>query len=136
MKLPGLNGRPYHVNLAKYQIDWNHKISIPQFRVARFLYPYWKGHVVLSEFRIPGSRLRLDFCNLTIRTIIEVSPASSHSFNQFFHKDRQRFCNAVHRDLVKGEWAEKHGFAFIELGDDDLDNLSAKWMQEKHGLTL
>ncbi len=136
MKVPALNGRLRNVNLAKWHIDWNHKVSEPQLAVKRVLYPYWHGHVVSEEFRIPGSRMRVDLINWTVRVVIEISPEGSHSFNPFFHKSRTGFCAAMKRDLAKAEWAERSGFHYIELTDDDLANLSPEWFLEKHDLSL
>ena len=61
MKVTGLNGRPYSVNLLKYRIDWDHKVSAPQKAVKDFLRPYWDrfGVVVTDQdsARRAGERL-------------------------------------------------------------------------------
>jgi hypothetical protein len=127
-----------NVNVADYRLDWSNPphISKPQTKVMEFLRPYWISHVVLSEFRIPGSRMRCDFVNLTRQIVLEVSPDGSHSFNPFFHKNRFKFGAAMKRDLDKEKWAVKNGFLFIEVLEDDLNNLSPEWFLDKYSVTL
>lgn len=139
MKIRGLNGRKCSVVLVKYLIDWNHEVSKPQKRVKDFLRKYWVSHVITEEFPIPGCGkrpLRVDLINWTRKIAIEVSPKSSHGFNQFFHKDKVRFSAAVRRDLSKQKWCEENGFKYVELTEDDIEVLSPKWFEEVYGITL
>lgn len=136
VKVTGLNtSRLYSLKVSDYTIDWRREVSRPQALVKQFLYPYWKGHIVLEECVIPGSRTRIDLLNLTRKIAIEVSPSSSHSFNPFFHKNKIKFGQAVKRELDKQRWCETNGFLYIELTDDDLANLSKKMFAER-GLEL
>lgn len=125
-----------NVNVSEYLCDWHKVVSKPQKKVKDFLYPYWNGCVVLEEFRIPGSLLRIDLLNLTRKVAVEVSPASTHSFNEFFHKNRFRFGASVRRELDKQEWIEQNGFKLVEVFEDDLDILSPKWFLEKYDITI
>lgn len=139
MKFFKLNSKiQVSVSVEKYRLDWDNPrhVSKPQTAVVDFLRPYWKAHVVLFEFRIPGGLTRLDLVNLQRRIAIEVSPSSSHSWNAFFHKDRNKFRRAVARDLSKIDWCAQNGFTLIELGDEDLADLTAEMFLEKHGVTL
>ena len=134
MKVTGLKSdRLYNLKVSDYLIDWNRarEVSRPQALVKQFLYPFWKGCVVLEETRIPASRLRIDLMNLSRRQIVEVSPSSSHSFNRFFHKDRFRLGRAVQRDLDKVAWAERNRFTYVELTEEDIDNLSIALFRER-----
>lgn len=136
MKVTGLNtSRLYSLKVADYLIDWKREVSRPQARVKQFLYPFWRHHIVLEEPVVPGSRTRIDLLNLTRKVAIEVSPSSSHSFNPFFHKTKVKFGQAVKRELDKQRWCETNGFLYIELTDEDLDNLSKKMFAER-GLEL
>jgi hypothetical protein len=133
MKVTGLKSdRLYNLKVSDYLINWNRarEVSRPQALVKQFLYPFWKGCVVLEEARIPASRCRIDLMNLSRRQIVEVSPSSSHSFSSFFHKNRFKFGAAVQRDLDKVAWAERNRFYYVELGDDDIANLSVKLFKE------
>ena len=42
----------------------------------------------------------------------------------------------MHREFDKAEWLEQVGVRLIEVFDEDLDNLSPEWFQEKYGVTL
>ena len=128
-----------NVNVAAYLIDWEPKreVSKPQAAVKAFLRPYWKSHVVLEEFRIPGTRMRIDLINLTRRLAVEISPSGSHAWNPFFHNnDRSKFGRAIARDLSKGDWCCQNGFKLIELGDEELESLTVKMFLEKYEVTL
>ena len=139
MKVTGLNGRIYPVVIQKYAIDWSHVVSKPQKKVKDFLRPYWVSHVVSEEFAIPGCGkrpLRVDLINWTRKIAVEVSPRSSHGFNSFFHKSRIGFSAAVRRDLGKEEWCKANGFAYVELNEDDIEQLSVEWFEDTYGITL
>lgn len=132
MRVTGLkNQKLYSLKVSKFLIDWRREVSRPQARVKQFLYQYWKFHIVLEEMTVPGSRCRLDLVNLTRRIVVEVSPSGSHSFNKFFHRDRMRFGAAVQRDLDKHDWCLRNNFKYIELNDDDLENLSKELFADR-----
>lgn len=139
MKLPKLNSKALvNVDISDYLIDWTQKrkVSAPQAKVVAFLRPYWRGHIVTEEQRIPGSLLRIDLINWTRRVAVEVSPSGSHSFNAFFHKNRPRFGAAMNREMHKGEWIERVGLKLVEVFDDDLDALSPDWFKSKYDIDL
>ena len=125
-----------NVNVSKYLVDWDRRVSGPQFTVKQFLKPYWATSVVCEEMVIPGSRNRVDLINLSRKIAVEVSPDSSHSFNQFFHKDRNTFGRAVGRELSKAKWLEREGFQLVEVFEDDLPLLSVGWFASRYGITL
>jgi len=139
MRVLGLNGRPYSIKVSDYAVDWERKVSKPQKLVKDFLRPFWSLHVVTEECSIPtgkGRPMRVDLMNWTRRLAVEVSPSSSHSFNRFFHGNKINFGAAVKRDLQKEEWCTLNRFTFIEIGDDDLPKLSAKWFLDTYSITL
>ncbi len=141
MKVKGVNGRTYSVKVQSYLVNWDRKVSGPQKRVKDFLRPYWDrvGIVVTEECAIPtgsGRPMRVDLINWNRRIVIEVSPASSHSFNRFFHKTRVGFGAAVGRDLHKAEWAEANGFTYVALDEKDIEQLSPGWFSTTHGIVL
>jgi hypothetical protein len=141
MKVQDLKGRSHNLILTNHLIDWNPKreVSKPQAAVKSFLRPYWERHIVTEECPLKtgkGRPMRSDLMNWTRRIAVEVSPSSSHKWNAFFHKSRHSFGAAVGRDLDKITWFEKNGFTLIELGDEDLADLTAKMFLEKHGVTL
>jgi len=137
MKVTKLNSpKIVTVNVSRYLCDWNRVVSKPQKQVKDFLQPFWKHSLVLEEFRIPGSRLRIDLLNVNRRIAVEVSPAGSHSFNPFFHKHRPGFGAAVARELDKEGWCRENGFAYIEIGEDDFARLSWEWVKSAYDIEL
>lgn len=137
MKVTKLNSpKIVTVNVSRYLCDWDRKVSRPQKLVKDFLQPFWKHSLILEEFRIPGSLLRIDLMNVNRRIAVEVSPAGSHSYNSFFHKNRPSFGAAVARDLAKESWCRANGFAYVEIGEDDFAKLSWDWMKETHNIEL
>ncbi len=124
------------VRVSDYLIDWDKKVSKPQKKVKDFLRPFWKTSVVLEEVRIPGSLLRIDLMNLSRKQVVEVSPKSTHSFNKFFHNNRIKFGAGIKRELQKEEWCRKNGFKFIEVLEDDLNNLSEEWFKKTYDVSL
>lgn len=127
MKVTGLKGdRIYTLKESKYLVDWDYQVSKPQKLVKDFLYRYWNRFVIGEEVCIPASKCRLDLVNFTRRIVIEVSPSSSHSFNSWMHKNRFKFGSFVQRELDKADWCEHNRFHYVELGDDDLANLSVE----------
>jgi hypothetical protein len=120
------------VNPQEYIIDWDTKVSKPQKKVTDFLQPYWKSDLVLQEFRIPGSLLRIDLLNVTKKIIVEVSPDELHSnYNPFLHKDRAGFLKKLKADNQKMDWAERNKFLFVELTSLDIKNLSIELLVSK-----
>lgn len=125
-------------NINKYKIDWDGKsASKLQFNVKQYFKKYWFHHIVLEEFRIPGSLLRCDILNLNKKIAIEVSPYKVHGdFNKFFHKNRTRFWRNLQRDDTKIEWLEENGFIVAELQEEDIENLSRKLLEEKYNIII
>lgn len=125
------------VNTSDYRIDWDREVSKPQKKVKDFVRQYWSHLNVLEEFRIPGSKLRIDLINLTDMVAIEVSPAQHFSYNAFLHKgDKLKFLSGIKRDCSKKNWCEKNGFNYVEITDEDLKNLSVELFEEKFGVIL
>lgn len=142
MKFKKLNSsKEINVNINKYLIkDWDNfekRISGPERKVLTFLKPYWKNHYVLREFRIPGSKLRIDVMNIHLRICLEVSPEATHSkFNKFMHGSRIGYLGTIKRDLQKEDWIKDNGFKYVCLMDEDLNNLSKEWFKEKYDIDL
>jgi hypothetical protein len=138
LKLLTLNGgHSFTVNFAKYKIDWTKSPSKIQRKVQDFLLPYWEFDTVLSEYRIPGSLLRLDIFNCTKGIIVEISPEDHHGqFNKFFHKDRNHYLHSIKRDFAKIEWANKNNLNLVELNYMDVNNLSPKYIKDKYGINI
>lgn len=122
MKIKNAYGRETNINATKYCVDWDKKVSKPQKAVKDILRPFWAGHLVLEEFRIPSSKLRVDLLNLSLGIVVEISPSSSHKYNPFFHKNRFNFLASKKREFHKVSWSELNGFVYIEVGDVELNS--------------
>lgn len=120
MKLLNLKGYEVKFNEVKYLIDWDKEVSKPQKRVKDILKQHWIGNRVCEEALIPSSRMRIDLINFTQMVVVEVSPKGSHSYNEFFNKNRSNYLRAAKRDISKAAWAEMNGFRFVEINDEDL----------------
>ena len=138
MKLTKLHGdKLVNYNIKSYLINWSRKVSIPQFKVKCFLKKHWERDVCCEEFRILGSLLRLDLINFTKKLIIEVSPRALHvDYNKFMHGGRGGYLKKLQSDAKKLEWSEKNGFLFIELYDENINNLSIKMFQDEFSIDL
>lgn len=138
MKLTKLHGdQLVNYNLKSYLIDWKRKVSNPQFKAKCFLKKYWEMDVCCEELRILGSLLRIDLINFTKKIAIEISPRALHvNYNKFMHQNRGGYLKKLQSDAKKMVWAERNGFLFIELYDEDLQNLSVQYMKEKFDLDL
>lgn len=138
MKWKKKNGKEINVNPIKYKIDWSQDgRSKPETLVRKFLFPFWKNHIVLSEFRFPSTLYRADLINLTSRIMLEVSPDSVHlEFNQFMHGSRAGFLKKIKSDYEKMEIAELNGFKFIELNDRHLKELTKEMFKREFDLDL
>lgn len=130
------SNRQSNVNINKYIIDWNQSPSKEQRILQDFLYPFWKNKIILSEFRIPGSLLRVDILNITDRIGVEYSPDSSHDYNVYFHHDRNGFLKKIKSDINKIEWLEANNFKVIEIIKEDLENLSKRFFLDKFDILL
>lgn len=140
MKFPKLNSNTFvNININKYRLDWNNiKGSGPEIKFQNFIKPYWRNYVVLKEFRIPGSRLRCDFLNVSTKTAVEVSPRQHIQNDHWFYGgSKLKYKDAFIRDINKITYLQdKLGYTVLELYDEDLDNLSAKYIKEKFNIEL
>ena len=139
MKIKNLKGKIVDINPSKYLINWDRAVSGPQKRAKDFLHQYWKNHVVLEEFCLPNSRLRIDLINLSKGIVLEVSPEAVHAkFNKFMHGSRAGYLKKLKADIDKQKWAESNGFKFIEVVDEDLleENLTREYYEKKFDIIL
>lgn len=136
MKILDIRGGYISVNPNQYLIDWDKEISKHQKKVSDFLRTFWQKDLVLCEFRIPGSLLRVDLMNVTKKIIVETSPDEIHkNYNPFMHKNRANFLKKLKADNQKMDWAEKAGYTYIELDSNEIKNLSAETFA-KFGISL
>jgi hypothetical protein len=137
MKFKALrSSRLVDIKVGNYLIDWDKKVSGPQKAVKDFLYPFWNADVVLEEFRVPGSLLRIDLVNLQKHIAIEVSPSHHRQYNRFFHRSRSGYLSLLKRDSDKEKWCIDSNFKYVEIFEEDIPELCRDWFREKYRIEL
>ena len=140
MKVKKLNSNKLiNVNINKYRIDWEKSgFSKLEVKFRDLIKPYWFRSMVLFQWRIPGSLLRLDYFNVNIRTAVEISPTSHHGkFNPFFHNNsRLNYLSSIKRDFQKVEYCGSNNIQLLELNEYDLNNFSLQYIKEKFNIDL
>ena len=131
MKIKGLNGREYNLNLSKYYVKANdkRKRSKHHVRARKLIREVYHSYRILEEVKLPGSTsankksvLYLDFFIPNIRKAFEVHGRQHYEHIPFFHKTKADFILAKARDEDKIEWCELNNIELIELkysGSDD-----------------
>jgi hypothetical protein len=132
MKLYSVTGRIINKNVSQFLIDWDKQSrSKIQFQVKQFLKPFWQ------EFPVFGSRMKVDFINVSRKIAVEVNGDQHSSFNKFFHNNsRLNYLNSIKRDYKKSVWLEKNGFQLIELETSDLNKLSYDYINHTFNISL
>jgi hypothetical protein len=138
VRLYDVNGRLVNKNVAKYAVDWGGKCrSNIQFKVKKFLEPYWRPHIIFEEFPVFGSRLKVDLLNATTKIAVEVNGKQHESFNTFFHRGNPaNYLKGIKNDHKKMLWLEKNGFQLLEIAEDEVSLISRRFFLEKFGITL
>jgi|TARA_R110002020_G_scaffold259954_2_gene474109 hypothetical protein len=131
LKVTGLNGREYNLNLQKYDVKANdkRKRSKHHIRARKLIKEVYHSYRVLEEVKLPGSTsthkrsvLYLDFFIPNIRKAVEVHGRQHYEYTPFFHKSKADFILARGRDEDKIEWCELNNIEIITLkysGSDD-----------------
>lgn len=137
MRYKTLAGRFKTVSEAKYLIDWDDdSLSKFQWKVKHFLHPFWKNYVVCEEFPVAGTRMRIDFYNVTQKVAIECDGEQHNEYNAHFHRGSfSVFQKQVKRDMDKSRWCELNNITLIRIYEEDVPNLSREFFKEL-GVTL
>jgi hypothetical protein len=128
MKVMGLNGREYNIDLKKYIIKNDDKTVKSKYHIAarKLLAEMFKGYSILEEVKLPGSRcpskksaLFLDFFIPTLSLGVEVHGQQHYEFVQFFHKTKAGFLTSRRRDFIKEDWCELNSIELVVLKYSD-----------------
>lgn len=128
MKVVGLNGREYNVDLKKYIVKNNDKTVKSKYHIAarELLSDMFKGVTILEEVKLPGSRcpskksaLFLDFFLPYYNLGIEVHGQQHYEFIKFFHKTKAGFLTSMKRDFIKEDWCSLNKIELIVLKYSD-----------------
>ena len=125
MKVTGLNGREYILDLKKYskqrsKYSYYHKIA------RELLHDIFSGYSVYEEVKLPGtvnpakkSVLYLDFYIPNRIMGVEVHGEQHFKYVPYFHKSKAGFAQAKKRDLDKKEWCRINDITLVELRWDE-----------------
>jgi hypothetical protein len=140
LKVIGLNGREYNLNLSKYNVykNDNRKRSKHHVRARELINKVYNSYGVLEEVKLPGSTsahkksvLYLDFYIPNIRIAFEVHGRQHYEHVPFFHRTKAAFILAKARDEDKAEWCELNNIELIILKYSGTDN---EWIETIKGV--
>lgn len=134
MKIIGLTGKEINKPVQKYLIKWKKKCrSKFQKDVKDFLYPFWKNQIVYEEFPVAGTRMTIDFFNLSTKIAIEVQGEQHRTPNKHFHNgNKMNFYAQIERDMEKKKYCELNGWTMFEIYPEDMP--LTKEFLEKHNI--
>jgi hypothetical protein len=122
MILKTLTGKDIHVTLSNCKFskrkenDCKSKI---QFRCGEELIRIFPRHIILEEFPIPKSRLRIDFFLPSLMIAVEVQGQQHFEFNPYFHNNMSDFIQSKKRDKEKAQWCEMNNIKLIYIKEGD-----------------
>ena len=122
MKFKTLTGATRSVsNIKKKLIKWNKKSrSKFQYRVKKFLEPYWDNHIVFEEFPIVGTRMSLDFYNANKKIAVEVQGGQHTKYVPHFHGGyKNNFIAQLNRDQKKLDFCRLNDITLVEIYEKD-----------------
>ena len=124
MKVQGLNGREYNLNLQRYKVYKNDtkKKSTYHIGARKILRELFSGYNILEEVKLPGSTathrrsvLYLDFFLPNLMLAVEVHGRQHYEYVPFFHKSKAGFVKSLARDEDKKDWCELNDIRLIVL---------------------
>ncbi len=120
MKLIDIKGRPCSINVGTSKDNPEFSRSELQDRVKHCLVEKYPHEIVLEEFTIPASRLKIDFFIPRLRIAIEVDGSQHGKYNAFYHGVRtdNKFSGQVKRDVAKDNWCEINNIKLIRINHE------------------
>lgn len=136
MKWIKSGGKIVNINISKNLIDWDASAASMEAQVVQdFLKKYCQTHVILTEFRIPNTRLRIDYINLTLRFAWEHHGNQHFVMNKWMHGSELGFLASIKRDDKKRQMIELNNLVFIESEKKDFP-LTKQWVESNFGIYL
>lgn len=130
MKWLDKNGvyRPHLDN--RYRINWFAQAPSKGAQAVKdFLRKNAANYSWYEEYRIPRTKLRVDFLCPDLEIAIEFQGQQHDKYNKFMHGTKLGFLGSLKRDMKKFDLLERNGIKLIEIRDEDLP-LSRKWFAE------
>ena len=134
MKVTGLNGREYNLDLKKYKRNHRANASFYHVQARDILHDIFLGYNILEEVKLPGSVepvkksvLYLDFFIPNANIAVEVHGQQHFTFVPYFHKSKAGFLKAKARDKAKAEWCNINNIELVVLR---YDSSQEHWRQK------
>lgn len=89
-----------------------------QEEVGEYLVNKYPRDVILEEFKLPNSRLSVDFFIPNRMLVIEVQGKQHQEFNPFFHGNQEtsnKFVKQIVHDHTKQKWCDINNIKYIEI---------------------
>lgn len=125
MKVIGLNGKQYHLDLKKYSVQKSTSSSFHK-KARELIAELFNGYNTYEEIKLPGtvdpakkSALYLDFFIPNATMAIEVHGEQHFKYVPFFHKTKAGFLQHKVRDQRKAQWCELNNITLVELKWDE-----------------
>ena len=122
MRVVGLNGREYNLDLKKYMNNDRKRISYYHICAGQIIREIFHGYNILEEVKLPGSTnpakksvLYLDFFIPSVKMGVEVHGEQHYTYIPFFHKSKAGFLRSQARDGVKAEWCKINQIDLVVL---------------------
>ena len=126
-------------NDKQYVIDWDKPArSKEQTKIQEFLRQFWEKDVVFTEYRLPQTKLRVDFINASKKIALEHQGKGAHNeYNPFFHNNsRANYLASLKRDMKKLKILENNGYLVVETFTKDLNNLSKEFFLKTYNINI
>lgn len=130
------NGRQVWQADQKYRIKWSKKAPSKGAQAVKdFIFKHCSSYIWFEEYRLPGTRLKVDFLSPTKKIAIEFHGKQHVEFNKFFHKTRAAYYRSFKRDVLKERILVANDYTLVEIFDDDLP-LTRKFFEENYNILL
>jgi hypothetical protein len=129
MKVIGLDGKEYVINLTKYSIPRNDDRlrSKGHLEAREILRTEFPSRTILEEVYLSSEKLYLDFFEPSARIAVEIQGEQHNKFISHFHGTKLSFYKAKARDRRKREFCQLNNITLIELYDNESRN---EWIRK------
>jgi len=119
MKMFDVNGEMVNVDVRErsYPMKKSSRSKIQQ-NTGEILRSLMPREVILEEFSVPSSRLKVDFFVPLKEIVVEVQGKQHNEHVPFFHGDKKTSValgKQRQRDIQKNEWIDRNGFILVEI---------------------
>lgn len=136
MKFQTLTGRIKDVNINKLLIDWDGDFGSDfEAEVADYLYPFWKNDVVVTQLKVAGTKLTIDFFNVTRRIAIEVQGRQHQEYVPFLSGSRSGYLSQIKRDMMKSDFCAINKIKLVEILPEDMP-LNKSFFKTRYDIDL